>query len=135
MNMTAKVLVIDDDQDFLTSVRTLLEGEGYQVLAAASGRQGIDLINTADPDLVVCDVMMESPTEGYAVSGAAKFRTAGADDLPFIMVSSIESSPDELFPRSEELGAIRPDVYMTKPLNIPAFLENVRKAVSHRIKH
>jgi hypothetical protein len=48
---------------------------------------------------------------------------------PLIMVSSIDATPDELFPRSEELGVIRPDFYLTKPLDIPRFLEIVRRLV------
>ena len=134
MGALQKILVIDDDLDFIAAVQTLLENEGYKVLTAKSGREGLALIATDEPDLVICDVMMESSTEGYAVSGAVKFRElAGAAELPFIMVSSIESSPDELFPRSEEVAAIRPDFYLTKPLDIPRFLEVVKKAVSRRV--
>lgn len=134
MGTVAKILVIDDDQDFVASVRALLESEGYQVVSASSGRQGLALLTQADPDLVVCDVMMETSTEGYAVSGAVKFRElSGASQLPFIMVSSIESSPDELFARSGDLDAIRPDLYLTKPLDIPRFLEAVQKAVARRV--
>ena len=133
MGALAKILVIDDDQDFLISVRALLESEGYAVITAVSGHEGRDFIARLEPDLVVCDVMMETATEGYAVSGAVRLREqAGAETLPFIMVSSIESSPDELFPRSEELDTIRPSAYFTKPLDITRFLEVVRKALVRR---
>jgi DNA-binding response OmpR family regulator len=134
MGALAKVLVIDDDQDFVASVRAVLEAEGYAVASASSGREGVALISAADPDVVICDVMMETTTEGYAVSGAVKMRAmTGGDAVPFIMVSSIQSSPDELFGRSEELGAIRPDAYLTKPLDIARFLEVVKKAVSRKV--
>ena len=134
MGALAKVLVIDDDQDFVASVRAVLEAEGYAVASASSGREGVALISAADPDVVICDVMMETTTEGYAVSGAVKMREmTGGDAVPFIMVSSIQSSPDELFGRSEELGAIRPDAYLTKPLDIARFLEVVKKAVSRKV--
>lgn len=122
------ILVIDDDRDFVASVKALLETEGYEVKTAPSGKEGLALISSADPDLVICDVMMESSTEGYSVSGAVKMHEMlGEAHVPFIMVSSIQASPDELFPRSEELGVIRPDYYLTKPLDIPHFLEVVRK--------
>ena len=135
MGAAAKILVIDDDRDFATAVQTLLENEGYSVVVAASGKEGLSLVSAASPDLVICDVMMESSTEGYAVSGAVKFREmAGGEGVPFIMVSSIQSSPDELFARSEEVGAIRPDFYLTKPLDIPRFLDIVKKAVSRRAR-
>jgi len=131
MGALPKVLVIDDDRDFAAAVQSLLTNEGYDVVLAGSGREGLKLVAEASPDLVICDVMMESSTEGYAVSGALKF---GGGELPFIMVSSIESSPDELFARSEEVGAIRPDFYLTKPLDIPRFLEIVKKAVARRVR-
>ena len=90
-------------------------------------------IETAEPELIISDVMMETATEGYAVSGAVKMHEMLGDGrIPLIMVSSIESSPDDLFPRSEELGVIRPDYYLTKPLDIPRFLEIVKK-IAHRI--
>ena len=124
----AKILLIDDDADFSASVRAVLEAEGYEVLTAGSGREGLQKI-AAKPDLVVCDVMMESMVEGYAVTLELKFK-----DVPVIMVSSIEGSPDELFPRSEEVGAIRPDAYLTKPLDIAHFLATVRRVLGPRVE-
>ena len=127
------ILVIDDDRDFLASVEALLKSEGYDVVTAASGREGRARIETAEPELIISDVMMETATEGYAVSGAVKMHEMLGDGrIPLIMVSSIESSPDDLFPRSEELGVIRPDYYLTKPLDIPRFLEIVKK-IAHRV--
>ena len=124
------ILVIDDDRDFITSIRAILEAEGYEVVTASSGKEGLARLSISTPELVICDVMMESSTEGYAVSGAVHMRELlGERHVPFLMVSSIENSPDELFPRSEEVGAIRPDYYLTKPLDIPRFIQVVRKLV------
>lgn len=124
------VLMIDDDQDFTASVRAVLEAEGYDVEVASSGREGLRKVRESEPDVIVLDVMMESTSEGYAVSGAimqsedyATFR-----DIPVIMVSSIPESPDERFPRAPEVDQIRPRAYLTKPLDIPRFLEVVAKA-------
>lgn len=126
------ILVIDDDRDFIETVKALLEAEGYEVATATSGKEGLALLATTTPELVVCDVMMENAMEGYAVSGEVRLREMwGQAHVPFLMVSSIESSPDELFPRSEEIGVIRPDYYLTKPLDISLFLEIVRKLVPH----
>ena len=124
------VLVIDDDADFRASVRTLLESEGYAVDVAPSGRAGLEALRVHRPDLIVLDVMMESIVEGYAVNQAIKFRPdfEAYADIPIVMVSSIEETPDERFARAEELEMIRPDRYMTKPLDIPVFLEVVDNA-------
>jgi CheY-like chemotaxis protein len=131
MTNVARVLIIDDDEDFRASVRSVLEAEGYTVTTASTGRSGLDAVRQERPDLIVLDVMMESTTEGYAVSHAVKFGPE-ATDIPIIMVSSIEASPDELFPRSDEVALIRPDHYLTKPLDIPRFLQLVGAAVARR---
>ena len=130
--MTPKktVLVIDDDVDFQTSVRSLLEAEGYDVVAALSGREGLRKLLEVRPQVVVLDIMMESTTEGYGVSESIKYgeEYAAVRDVPLIMVSSIQESPDERFPRSPEVEMIRPDRYLTKPLDMKRFLEIVAKA-------
>jgi len=127
MSPKKTVLVIDDDTDFQASVRSLLEAEGYQVVPALSGRDGLRKMLEIRPHLVVLDVMMESSTEGYGVSESVKHGEEYADvrDIPIVMVSSIQETPDERFPRSPEVEMIRPDRYLTKPLDIPRFLEIV----------
>ena len=129
--MSAKILVIDDDQDFRTAVRSLLESHGYEVLEAASGHEGLQMVVKHNPDAILLDIMMESTVEGYGVTYALKYQDEYADfrQLPVFMVSSIEESPDERFPMSAEVEMIRPDLYLTKPLDIPAFLQMLEKAV------
>lgn len=124
------VLVIDDDADFAASVRSVLEAEGYTVLEAPSGREGLERLSER-PDVVVLDIMMETSTEGYGVSEAIQLSDEYGryQDIPIIMVSSIRESPDELFPRAPEVDMIRPRRYLTKPLDVPAFLEAVRDMV------
>jgi CheY-like chemotaxis protein len=131
MTQIARVLIIDDDEDFQASVRAVLEGAGYTVHAASSGRAGLEAAREIHPDLIILDVMMESTTEGYAVSHAVKHGPE-AQGVPVIMVSSIQASPDELFPRAEEVELIRPDHYLTKPLDIPRFLALVGTVLARR---
>ncbi len=125
---TKTILVIDDDEDFTTAVRVVLEGEGYAVVTADSGRGGLDSLKRCQPDLVIVDVMMETSTEGYGVSEAIKLsgEFEAFQNTPLIMVSSIQETPDELFPRAPEVDMIRPTHYLAKPLDIPKFLDVVR---------
>ena len=64
----AKILIVDDDPDFVVVSRTILEGEGYQVLAAANGQQALEIMHWGKPDLVLLDVMMSTTLEGVNVS-------------------------------------------------------------------
>jgi CheY-like chemotaxis protein len=83
------------------------------------------------PDSILVDIMMETTVEGYGVTYALKYRDEYAEsrNIPLFMISSIEESPDERFPMSAEVEMIRPDRYLTKPLDIPKFLELLEKAV------
>ncbi len=130
--MRGKVLVIDDDSDFRTSVRVLLESRGYEVSEAASGHEGLRMVLEQKPDAILLDIMMETTSEGYGVTYSLKY---GDDyepfrNIPVLMISSIQESPDERFPMSPEVEMIRPDRYIAKPLDIPKFLELVEKSVA-----
>ncbi len=122
-----RILLIDDDADYRTSIRALLEGEGYDVLEASSGIEGLAATRKHRPDLIVLDVMMESLDTGYSVNQAIKFvpeyRELGP--IPVLMVSSVELDPATLFGWMGDAGRITPDAYMTKPLDVPAFLAKV----------
>ncbi len=117
--MSGKVLLIDDDQDFRASVKTLLEDHGYEVYEADSGREGLKKVLRCKPDVILLDIMMESDSEGYGVTYSLKYREeyAAFRDTPLFMVSSIEGTPDERFQMAGELDMIRPDRYLTKPLD------------------
>lgn len=132
MTANPKVLVIDDDDDFRLSVKSLLESRGYAVIEADSGKDGLRKLLEHKPDLILLDIMMECCCEGYGLNQAIKYQEAYAEyrNIPVIMVSSIQECPDERFPMSPEVEMIRPDRYLTKPLDIPRFLEVVTGALA-----
>lgn len=123
-----KILVIDDDADFRASLATVLESEGYCVLDAASAQEGLAKIVSEPPDLIILDVIMEHDYAGYEVNQAVKFREEYLEErnIPILMVSSIPIDPATLYSRASEVLVITPDAYLTKPLDIPAFLDKVR---------
>jgi len=122
------VLLIDDDADFRASTRALLEAEGYAVSCARDGKEGLVKIKSEAPNLIVLDVMMEHGSAGYEVNWAVKF---GGDfeearHVPILMVSSVQVDPTDLFGMAAEAAMVTPDCYLTKPLDIPRFLDSVR---------
>lgn len=128
MSFSPMVLIIDDDQDFRVSVRSVLESYGYTVCEADSGRDGLKKVVEHKPDVILLDIMMESCVEGYGITHSLRYRQEYAlyRHIPIIMVSSIEESPDERFPMSSEVEMIRPDDYLTKPLDIAKLLDLVK---------
>ena len=63
-----KVLVVDDDPDFVEITRTVLQAHGFQVTSASSGRLALEMMRQEIPDAVIMDVMMEGATDGQQVS-------------------------------------------------------------------
>ena len=125
-----KILIIDDDEDFRISIRTLLESHNYHVVEAESGKQGLKKIKTEKPDLIVLDIMMETIDEGYLLNQLIKFQKEYEDykNMPILMVSSIQQDPLSRFPKAMgEVEMITPDYYLTKPVDIPIFLEMVKE--------
>jgi CheY-like chemotaxis protein len=122
-----RILIIDDDQDFVASTTALLEAYGYVVSAASTGSDGLHKARIEQPDLIVLDVMMENDSAGYEVNEAVKF-APGFESLrhiPILMVSSIDTDPATRFSTADEAPMITPNVYLTKPLDIPRFLAEV----------
>jgi DNA-binding response OmpR family regulator len=129
-----KIVIIDDDADFRASLTEVLESEGYVVLSAASAREGLSTIASEQPDLIILDIIMEYGSAGYEVNQAIKFRDEYSRErnIPILMVSSIQIDPSTLYSRATEVAMITPDAYLTKPLDIPVFLDRVRALLAGR---
>lgn len=127
------ILVIDDDRDFQESMGMLLTSEGYRVVQAFSGREGLEKLRECNPDAILLDIMMESMSEGYGVAFTIKHQPEYEpyQHIPLIMLSSIQESPDERFPRAEETELIRPDRYLAKPVDLPRLLEILSRSLQH----
>jgi len=101
------------------------------VFEAASGHEGLRMVIEYKPDVILVDIMMQTTVEGYGITHSLKYGDEYAEfrDVPVFMVSSIEESPDERFPMSAEVEMIRPDRYLTKPLDFPVFLRLLDQTV------
>ncbi|HTS25509.1 MAG TPA: response regulator [Bryobacteraceae bacterium] len=132
--MTATVLLIDDDSDFRAAVKSLLESHDYKVVEASTGHEGLRMVAEQKPDVILLDVMMETTVEGYGITHSLKYSDEYSEfrHTPIFMISSIEESPDDRFPMSAEVEMIRPDWYLSKPLDIPKLLRLLDEAVGAR---
>ncbi|MCL6430442.1 MAG: response regulator [Anaerolineae bacterium] len=119
-----RILVVDDDPDFCEITRTVLEREGYEVRAAASGEQALSQMRSDPPDLVILDVMMRSVLDGLDLSDRMQ-TDPSLKKIPIIMVSSIASSQYAgMFPTDAYLPV---DAWISKPVSPQTLLEQVRR--------
>jgi len=83
--MTKRILIIDDEPDIRDLIAQVLENAGYKVLRAASGQQGLELLNTAPVDLVILDIIMEG-MDGWRVCECIK-SDARFSHIPVLLVT------------------------------------------------
>lgn len=103
-----KILVIEDEPEMRRNVTTILRLERFQPLAAANGRDGVDIARKELPDLILCDVMMPE-MDGYQVLQALR-EDASTAAIPFIFLTAKGEKSD--IRNGMNLGA---DDYLTKP--------------------
>jgi adenylate cyclase len=120
----ARILVVDDDPDFVEVTRTILESEGHQVLSAADGEDGLAQMRQNKPHLVLLDVMMSTILDGVNVSQQM------ADDaelrsIPVVMISSITATEHAAaFPTDQYLSI---DAWISKPVRPDELRSTVRR--------
>ncbi len=115
--MTKRILVVDDEPQMLLGLRDNLEIEGYEVLTAADGEEGLAKALTLRPDLVILDLMLPRRS-GLDVCRELRAR---ADTIPVVMLTARSQDTDKIL--GLELGA---DDYLTKPFSIAELLARIR---------
>ncbi|HEY3014164.1 MAG TPA: response regulator transcription factor [Nocardioides sp.] len=121
-----RVLVVDDDRAVRESLRRSLEFNGYDVALAEDGAQALAGIGTADPDVVIMDVMMPR-LDGIETTKA--LRSAG-NDVPILVLTARDAVGD----RVEGLDAGADD-YLTKPFALQELLARLRALLRRVVPH
>ncbi|MGI9383948.1 MAG: response regulator transcription factor [Methyloligellaceae bacterium] len=108
----ATILCIEDEADLREDIAGELEDEGYDVLQAGDGNEGLKLILQHKPDLVLCDISMPDK-DGYQLLKEIREKYTIFADMPFIFVSALSEKDDVI--AGLKLGA---DNYITKPIDL-----------------
>jgi CheY-like chemotaxis protein len=111
------VLVVDDEFDLTSTVRAILEGEGYRVEVCTNGREALDRLQSVRPDLVLLDLMLPV-VDGYGVLAAMR-REPALKDVPVVLMNS--------YPPKKNGGDWQG--FLRKPFSLGTLLDTVRQAV------
>lgn len=114
-----KILVIDDEPDIVFLIKLILEKEGYKVIEANSGSEGLELVKKEKPDLVLLDVMMPDML-GWEVSKKIK-ADKELRKIPVAMLT-VKSAAEDKLKSLEEAGA---DWHIAKPIDREKLLNTV----------
>jgi CheY-like chemotaxis protein len=129
MNQKVRILLVDDDVDFIEQNKIVLENRGFEVIACSSGREGLDKVRFEQPDLIVLDLMMEKHDTGFAVAKALK-----ADPvfkrIPILMVSSAMEKSGTEFSQEMDGYWMKTDDYVSKPIQPEDLLKRINSLLA-----
>lgn len=128
--MAKKILIIDDDSQVTTYLKTLLEDNSYEVVTAQNGNEGLEKAKKEKPDAISLDLLMPEKT------GIKLYREFRKDEalkcIPIIIVTGI-ASQCQAFAEFKTFITKRktqgPEAYLEKPINQDEFLAKIKEAL------
>ena len=115
----SKILVVDDEFIFIELVGKWLKSDGYEVIVAGDGLEGLEKANKEIPDLIVLDVMMPK-MDGYTMLKEVR-KSEAIKDVPVILCTG--KAQKDYVEMSQGIGV---DAYMTKPVHPVEFLSKIK---------
>jgi len=114
-----KILVVDDEADLVETIQFALELEGYNVLVASNGEEGLNIARQEKPDLILLDLMLPK-LDGYKVCRLLKFDER-YKYIPILMLTARTQEKDKIL--GKETGA---NEYITKPFEMDELMAKIK---------
>ena len=127
----SKILVIDDDQDFLAAMRLVLEAHCFEVATATSPEEGISKVETARPDLVLLDVIMSTGYEGFEVARVIR-EEKNLKELPIVILSNVHSTKQVPYRFAPDEDYLPIDVFLDKPSELEDVVDTIKDVLGKR---
>lgn len=125
MQKKKRLLIVDDDRDFVEAVSCFLETKGFNVFRAYDGAEGVKLAKLQRPELILMDIMMNERTEGFFTIHEIR-RDPALKNVPIFVLSSFCTRlPDFEIPSSG--GWLTHDMFFAKPVDVDQLLERIRQ--------
>ena len=125
MDKRNKILLIDDDIDFVEATKTVLESEPYDVIVAYEGEEGLQKAKAENPDLILLDVIMPVK-DGFTAAEQLK-KDPQLSKIPVLMLTAFSSKVQETsIPRSRGL-TLEAEDYIEKPVTPAELLARVKQ--------
>jgi len=126
MQQVRTVLIVDDDHDFRTQQRVMLESLNYKVIEADNSAAAIESLNHNTPDIAIVDLMMEEHDTGFTLCHNLKKRLP---EMPIIMVTGVAAETGLAFnvKTREEHRWIKADTLLEKPVRAEQLQQEIKK--------
>ena len=126
--MAKKVLIIDDDVEYVDAMTNLLDARGYTVASAHNGKDGVAAAKANRPDLVILDVMMTSTSEGFDV--AREFHDdADLKEVPIIMITGVRKEMNLPFAFEPDSEWLPVKAFLEKPVKPEVLLKTIEEHI------
>src|SRR4030067_143082 len=130
--MPSKILVVDDDPDILDAVAMILESQGYQVVTARDGIEGLATLKAENPDLMILDLMMPK-MDGFAVCKELQDpRWAKFKNTPILILTSVREDASRRRYELETGLELEVDDYVEKPMSPDVLLKRVSTLIKRK---
>ncbi|MBW7990797.1 MAG: response regulator [Planctomycetes bacterium] len=131
----AKIMIVDDDPDYIDVVKTILEREQYTVITAGDKTEGMEKIRAEKPDLAILDVMMHAWQDGFEMSRQLK-KDPQFKKMPILMLTAVENRTGIGFKSTAGDPTWLPvDVFLDKPVEPDVLLSEVKKLLSKKAEN
>ena len=126
-----RIVIIDDDPDVREALTLMLEPAGYQLTCCSTGPEGTAAVQADPPDLILLDIMLASPTEGFHLAYEFK-KDERIAKIPIIMISAIGQTMGMDY--AKELGSdyVPVEKFLDKPLKVDVVRQAVQEALAKR---
>ena len=128
MGKSLKIVMVDDNTDFLFTMETFLQRNGFEVHTAEDGQQGMDLIRKERPDLILLDIMMETLFSGFEVCKEVR-KDDALKDTPIIGISGMGEELEIDYKQWPDYDYFRPDAFLDKPVDKPQLLRMIPEVI------
>ena len=115
----ATFLIVDDDPDIREASTLVLNAKGYEVISASNPKDGYDTVKKNNPDLIILDVMMDEPDDGFFL--AQRFRRENIK-TPILMYTSVSKTVGMDFGKSDMVPV---DDFVEKPITPDLLIQKV----------
>ncbi len=126
MNKKAEILIVDDDLDYVKSIRAILESKEYTVDAAYDRDSAMEKIKNTKPDLILLDIMMDKLDDGFALCYRLK-HDSELKKIPILTISAIAEKTGFKFSPATDGECLEADDYVEKPVKPSDLLERIEK--------
>ena len=122
LGQRSKILIVDDEVDFLKILKLTLEANGYEVTTALDGQEALEKIKSENPNVVILDIMLPK-LNGEEVCRDIR-RDPVFNKIPIIMLTGKDTDVDHIVGRV--IGA---DIYLTKPCDSEKLISAIKKVL------